>query len=136
MSAKINLLLVDDRPENLLALEAVLEPLGANLLQARSSEAALELAREHDFAAVLLDVQMPGMDGFETASRLRKEERNGEVPILFKRNLELEHLTAAWGRELHVVQLKREVNALCRRLGEPQRYESPHAASIPGEQPC
>ena len=82
-SSQVNILLVDDRPENLLALEAVLEPLGVNLLSARSGEAALQLARNHDFAAVLLDVQMPVMDGFETAGRLRELERAHQVPILF-----------------------------------------------------
>jgi signal transduction histidine kinase len=82
-SRQVSILLVDDRPENLLALEAVLEPLGVNLLSARSGEAALQLARTHDFAAVLLDVQMPVMDGFETAGRLRELERAHQVPILF-----------------------------------------------------
>jgi signal transduction histidine kinase len=82
-SSQVNILIVDDRPENLLALEAVLEPLGVNLLSARSGEAALQLARIHDFAAVLLDVQMPVMDGFETAGRLRELERAHQVPILF-----------------------------------------------------
>jgi signal transduction histidine kinase len=78
------LLLVDDVPENLRALEAALGPLGHRLVVARSGEEALrELLREEDFAAVILDVQMPGMDGFETAAAIRQRERTSEVPILF-----------------------------------------------------
>lgn len=79
----IHILLVDDRPENLLALEAVLAPLGVNLLTAGSGEAALQIARDHDCAAFLLDVQMPGMDGYETARRLRDVDPGVQVPIIF-----------------------------------------------------
>lgn len=83
MPSPVNILLVDDRPSNLLALRAVLEPLGENLLEASSGEAALRLAAQHDLAAVVLDVQMPGMDGFETAARLRGLDRARETPIVF-----------------------------------------------------
>lgn len=77
------ILLVDDRPENLVALEAVLEPLGHTLLCAGSGEEALKRLLTHDVALILLDVRMPGMDGFETAERIKERERNRDVPIIF-----------------------------------------------------
>lgn len=77
------ILLVDDRPENLIALEAVLEPLGHTLLCAGSGEEALKQLLVHDVALILLDVRMPGMDGFETAERIKERERNRDVPIIF-----------------------------------------------------
>jgi len=80
---KVNVLLVDDRPENLLSLAAVLEPLGEHLVSAESGEAALKRLLEDDYAAMLLDVQMPGMDGFETASYARQLEKTRHVPIIF-----------------------------------------------------
>jgi len=76
-------LLVDDSPANLIALEAVLKPLGLDLVLARSGAEALEKAAGGCFAAVLLDVQMPEMDGFEVASRIRATEEGREVPIIF-----------------------------------------------------
>ena len=80
---KINILLVDDRPANLLSLAAVLEPLGENLVCAGSGEEALRRLLDDDFAVMLLDVQMPGMDGFETASYARRLEKTRDVPIIF-----------------------------------------------------
>lgn len=77
------ILLVDDRPENLIALEAVLEPLGHSLLCAGSGEEALKQLLVQDVALILLDVRMPGMDGFETAARIKERERNRDVPIIF-----------------------------------------------------
>ena len=77
------LLLVDDRPENLLALEAVLAPLGRRMLQARSGEEALRHLLTDDVAVIVLDVQMPGLDGFETAEEIKQRERTADIPIIF-----------------------------------------------------
>jgi PAS domain S-box-containing protein len=78
-----NILLVDDRPENLLALEAILEPLGQTLLYASSGEDALRRLLQHEVAVILLDVQMPELDGFETARLIKQRERTSHVPIIF-----------------------------------------------------
>lgn len=77
------LLLVDDRPENLLALEAVLEPLGHRMVQARSGEEALRQLLLDEVAVIILDVQMPGLDGFETAAAIKGRERTRDIPIIF-----------------------------------------------------
>jgi PAS domain S-box-containing protein len=76
-------LLVDDQPENLLALEAVLKPLGLRTVRATSGEEALRKLLHDDFAVILLDVQMPGMDGFETAEMIKMRERTQHIPIIF-----------------------------------------------------
>jgi light-regulated signal transduction histidine kinase (bacteriophytochrome) len=79
----VKLLLVDDHPENLLALEAILEAPGQELVLARSGAEALRHLLHHEFAAILLDVMMPGMDGFETAALIRQRERSRYTPIIF-----------------------------------------------------
>ena len=76
-------LLVDDRPENLTALQAVLEPLELDLVSVDSGEEALRSLLVEDFAVILLDVQMPGLDGFETATLVKERERTRHVPIIF-----------------------------------------------------
>ncbi|MBI2606092.1 MAG: response regulator [Deltaproteobacteria bacterium] len=79
----VNLLLVDDQPNGLVALEAMLSAPGRNLMQARSGREALKHAMEKEFAVILLDVQMPVMDGFELAALIRERERLQHTPIIF-----------------------------------------------------
>src|SRR3954451_9616800 len=79
----VKLLLVDDHAENLLALEAILEAPGQELVLARSGAEALRHLLHNDFAAIILDVMMPDMDGFETAAMIRQRERSRYTPILF-----------------------------------------------------
>jgi len=81
--APVEILLVDDRPENLLALEAILEPLNQTLIRAHSGDEALRKLLLHDFAVILLDVQMPGINGFETARIIKSRERTKYIPIIF-----------------------------------------------------
>ncbi|MBD2015913.1 response regulator [Microcoleus sp. FACHB-53] len=78
-----NILMVDDHPENLVALEAILDSLGQNLVKATSGMEALRCLLNQDFAVILLDVQMPGMDGFETATLIRQRPRSQYTPIIF-----------------------------------------------------
>ena len=79
----IKILVVDDRPENLMAIEGVLERPELSIITATSGNEALGLVLEHTFALILLDVQMPGMDGFEVAELLRGSEKSHHIPIIF-----------------------------------------------------
>ena len=78
-----NVLIVDDQPENLLALRAVLDPVNVNVIEAGSGEEALKRLLHDDFAVILLDVQMPEMDGFETAELIKRRSKTQDIPIIF-----------------------------------------------------
>ncbi len=78
-----NILGVDDKAENLLALEMILEDLDVNLIRALSGEEALELLAENEFALILMDVRMPGLDGYETAELIRRRLEDKQIPIIF-----------------------------------------------------
>lgn len=80
---KVNILIVDDRPENLLALEGVLDSPEYDLVSAYSGEEALKQVLTKNFAVILLDVQMPGLDGFETARLIKSREKSKHIPIVF-----------------------------------------------------
>jgi PAS domain S-box-containing protein len=99
VSSDTAILLVDDHEENLFALEAILEPTGYRLVRARSGDEALRALLRDEFAAILLDVQMPGIDGFETAELIRARERTRNVPIIFVTaiNTTAEHVFRGYG---------------------------------------
>src|SRR3954465_3481684 len=92
---KVSILLVDDRPEKLLALEAVLEDLGQTIVRAYSGREARRPVLNPDFSVILLDVNMPGMDGFETAQLIRQRKSSQHVPIIF---------ITAMGDEMHAAR--------------------------------
>jgi len=95
---RAKVLLVDDNPSNLIALEAALESLDTEIMQANSGLEALRLLLNHDFAAIVLDVKMPGMDGFETAGLIRERPRSRHTPIIFLTGFkDEEHFFRAWG---------------------------------------
>ena len=83
VNERAKILMVDDRPENLLALEAILTTLDQDLVKVESGEDALRALLKDDFALILLDAQMPGMDGYETATRIKGRLRTRHVPIIF-----------------------------------------------------
>jgi len=91
---RVNILLVDDQPNNLLALESILGDTDQNLVRAESGRAALRALLEHEFAVILLDVQMPDLDGFETATLIRQRDKSRDTPIIF--------LTAINQSDVHV----------------------------------
>ncbi|MGH7193756.1 MAG: response regulator, partial [Candidatus Saccharimonadales bacterium] len=93
---KANILLVDDQPNNLLALDGILQDLGQHLVKAGSGPEALRCLLNEDFALILLDVLMPGMDGFETAALIRQRDRSQLTPIIF--------LTAVGDSETHIAK--------------------------------
>ncbi|MYT69730.1 MULTISPECIES: response regulator [unclassified Streptomyces] len=80
---RASILLVDDMEDNLVALEAVLGSLNEPLVRARSGEEAMKALLRHRFAVVLLDIRMPGMDGFETATNIKRLDQTKDVPIIF-----------------------------------------------------
>jgi signal transduction histidine kinase len=90
----VKILLVDNEPKGLLALEAILEPLGQKLIAATSGKEALRHLLAHDFALILLDIRMPELDGFQTAELIRGRERSRHTPIIF--------LTASYESEVQV----------------------------------
>lgn len=98
LNEPIHILLVDDRPENLLALEAVLESERYKLVKATSGEEALRCLLKDEFAVIVLDVQMPGMDGIETARLIKARDKSKDVPIIFisANSREAEHLFAGY----------------------------------------
>src|ERR1051325_5250888 len=91
---RVNILLVDDQANNLLALESILGDMDLNLVRADSGRAALRALLDREFAVILLDVQMPDLDGFETASLIRERDKSRGTPIIF--------LTALSRSETHV----------------------------------
>ena len=93
---KANILIIDDQPENLLALEVILADLGQNIVKAASGKEALKCLLEMDFAVILLDVQMPGMDGFEAAKLIRQRRQCHYTPIIF--------LSAHFTEDIHASQ--------------------------------
>lgn len=92
----VNILLVDDRKENLLALKAVLSSTNYRLITANSGEEALKWILKEEFAVILMDVQMPGLDGFETAHLIREREKSKDIPIIF--------ITALSQKQEHILQ--------------------------------
>ena len=96
-SDRVNILLVDDQPANLLALEAMLQGLGQNLVKAESGREALKWLLTHDFAVILLDVKMPDMDGFETAALIRQRDKSRDTPIIFLTAADKTHTEAVRG---------------------------------------
>ena len=95
-------LLVDDIDDNLCALEAILRPLGLILVRASSGEEAMKALLRDDFALILLDVVMPGLDGFATAARIKRLDQTRDVPIIF---------LSAFGRTPEYAVLSRVVGA-------------------------
>lgn len=100
---EVNILLVDDRAERLLSYEVALECLGHNLVRAQSGNQALWRLMEMEFAAILLDVSMPGMDGFETAALIRNHPRFEETPIIFVTGVQVSDLDQRKGYEMGAV---------------------------------
>ncbi len=89
------ILVVDDRPDKILVFRSVLEEIGQEVVSVSSGEEALKQVLDHDFAVILLDVNMPGMDGFETAALIRKRKRSAHTPIIFM---------TAYSDEMHAAQ--------------------------------
>ncbi|CAN5200716.1 response regulator [soil metagenome] len=99
METRPKILIVDDRPENLVALEVVLRDLDVDLVRATSGNEALRSTLYNDFALALLDIQMPEMDGYELASLLRDEERTANMPFIFISAVYTDHINIFKGYE-------------------------------------
>ena len=99
------LLIVDDLPENLLALEALIKGDDRTVFQAGSADQALSLLLEHEFALAILDVQMPGMNGFELAELMRGMEKTKHIPIVFVSAAGREMNYAFKGYELSLIHI-------------------------------
>ena len=97
---KVNILLVDDQPARLMSYDAILSVLGQNLVHARSGTEALARLMEGDYAAILLDINMPGMDGFETAALIHQHPRFEKTPIIFVTAVHVTDLDRLKGYEL------------------------------------
>jgi signal transduction histidine kinase len=100
---KVNILLVDDQPARLMSYDAILGVLGQNLIQARSGTEALQRLMDIDVAAILLDVNMPGMDGFETAAMIHQHPRFEKIPIIFVTAVHVTDLDQLKGYQLGAV---------------------------------
>src|SRR5919202_925242 len=100
---KVNILLVDDQPARLMSYDAILGVLGQNLVHARSGTEALQRLMENDYAAILLDVNMPGMDGFETAAMIHQHPRFEKTPIIFVTAVHVTDLDQLKGYQLGAV---------------------------------
>lgn len=100
---KVNILVVDDQPANLLALDALLDSLGENVVKANSGPEALKRLLDEDFAVILLDVFMPGMDGFETAALIRQRDQSRDTPIIFLTALGYDHASLFKGYSVGAV---------------------------------
>jgi signal transduction histidine kinase len=100
---KVNILLVDDQPGRLMSYDAILSVLGQNLVHARSGTEALQKLMEGDYAAILLDVNMPGMDGFETATMIHQHPRFEKTPIIFVTAVHVTDLDQLKGYQLGAV---------------------------------
>ncbi len=100
---KVNILLVDDQPQRLLSYEAVLAQLGETLVKAHSGEEALRRLMEQEFAVILLDVSMPGMDGFETAQLIHQHPRFENTPIIFVTGVHVGELDRLQGYRLGAI---------------------------------
>src|SRR5947199_1432698 len=100
---KVSILLVDDQPSRLLTYESVLSGLGQNLVSARSGLEALEKIMRQEFAVVLLDVSMPGMDGFEAARLIHEHPRFEKTPIIFVTGVHINDLDRLKGYKVGAV---------------------------------
>ncbi|MEO5596489.1 MAG: response regulator [Lysobacteraceae bacterium] len=100
---RVNILLVDDQPARLLSYRAILDPLGENLIEAQSGTEALGRLMDTEFAVILLDVNMPGMDGFETASIIHEHPRFEKTPIIFVTAINVSELDRLRGYDLGAV---------------------------------